>query len=234
MYIAESKLKMLSPTARSRMWDRDADGYARGEGLASVVLKTLSAALEDGDDIECIIRETGVNQDGRTTGITMPSNLAQTALIRQTYEKAGLDPTNPRDRPQFFHAHGTGTPAGDPQEAEAISNAFFPQDSSKDLLYVGSIKTIIGHTEGTAGLASLIGTSLALQNKSIPPNMHFNRLNPGVAPFYRNLRIPKQAVRWPAVQSDQPLRASVNSFGMLSCAWVRSWSLLITSRLRRH
>ena len=72
-YIAESKLKMLSPTGRSRMWDKDADGYARGGGIATVVLKTLSAALEDGDHIKCLIRETGVNQDGRTRGITMPS-----------------------------------------------------------------------------------------------------------------------------------------------------------------
>lgn len=107
MYIVESKLNMLSPTGRCRMWDADADGYARGEGIASVVLKTLSAALKDGDHIECIIRETGVNQDGRTAGLTMPSNAAQTDLIRATYARAGLDINDPKDRPQFFHAHGT-------------------------------------------------------------------------------------------------------------------------------
>ena len=171
MYIAESKLHMLSPTGRSQMWDQDADGYARGEGLASVVLKTLSAALEDGDHIECIIRETGINQDGRTTGITMPSNIAQTALIQETYAKAGLNINNPNDHPQFFHAHGTGTQAGDPQEAEAISKAFFGHGAAGDSkLYVGSIKTVIGHTEGTAGLASLIGASLAVQHGIIPPH----------------------------------------------------------------
>lgn len=107
MYIVESKLNMLSPTGRSRMWDIDADGYARGEGVASVVLKTLSAALEDNDHIDCIIRETGINQDGRTAGLTMPSGAAQADLIRQTYLRAGLDINDPRDRPQFFHAHGT-------------------------------------------------------------------------------------------------------------------------------
>lgn len=215
MYIAESKLRMLSPTGRSRMWDQDADGYARGEGLASVVLKTLSSALQDGDHIECIIRETGLNQDGRTTGITMPSNVAQTTLIKQTYAKAGLDPQNANDRPQFFHAHGTGTPAGDPQEAEAISRAFFKHRSCNgSKLYVGSIKTIIGHTEGTAGLASLIGASLAVQNGIIPPNMHFNNLSDKVAPFYHNLEVPTAAKCWPAVSPGQPRRASVNSFGM--------------------
>lgn len=205
---------MLSPTGRSRMWDKDADGYARGEGLAAVVLKTLSSALRDGDHIESIIRETGLNQDGRTTGITMPSNVAQTGLIQQTYARAGLDINNANDRPQFFYAHGTGTPAGDPQEAEAISKAFFPRKSSDHKkLYVGSIKTIIGHSEGTAGLASLIGASLAVQHGVIIPNMHFNELSDKVAPFYHNLEVPTEAKRWPAVPHGQPRRASVNSFG---------------------
>lgn len=92
------------------MWDADADGYARGEGVASVVLKTLSAALEDNDHIECIIRETGINQDGRTAGLTMPSNTAQANLILDTYARAGLNINDPKDHPQFFHAHGTVSP----------------------------------------------------------------------------------------------------------------------------
>jgi hybrid polyketide synthase/nonribosomal peptide synthetase ACE1 len=107
-YVAESKLKMLSPTGRSRMWDKGADGYARGDGIAAVVLKPLSLALADGDNIECIIRETGTNQDGRTKGITMPNPHAQADLIRSTYSRAGLDITKASDRPQFFEAHGTG------------------------------------------------------------------------------------------------------------------------------
>lgn len=101
MYVSESNLRMLSPTGHCSMWDAKADGYARGEGVAAVVLKTLSQALADGDSIECIIRETGVNQDGRTSGITMPSNTAQASLIRSTYQRAGLDLNNPRDRPQL-------------------------------------------------------------------------------------------------------------------------------------
>lgn len=145
MWIAESKLHMLSPTGTSKMWDAAADGYARGEGVAAVILKPLSAALRDGDNIDCVIRETGVNQDGRTAGLTMPSNLAQTDLIRDTYERAGLDINDPKDRPQFFHAHGTGTPAGDPQEAQAISRAFFESETIQDPLFVGSIKTVIGY-----------------------------------------------------------------------------------------
>ncbi|KAK2051561.1 polyketide synthetase [Colletotrichum caudatum] len=219
-YIAESKLQMLSPNGRSRMWDASADGYARGEGFASVVLKTLSAALADGDHIECIIRETGVNQDGRTKGITMPSPLAQANLIRDTYKRAGLDLSKPSDRPQYFEAHGTGTPAGDPVEAEAISSAFFGPESgfqrklgADPKLYVGSIKTVIGHTEGTAGLAALVKVSLAMKARRIPPNLHLNRVSPKVEPFYKDLEVPTQLVDWPQPQPGQPLRASVNSFG---------------------
>jgi acyl transferase domain-containing protein len=118
MYVALSKLNMLSPTGRCQMWDANADGYARGEGVASAVLKTLSAAIEDGDNIACIIREIGLNHDGRAKGIIMPSASAQAALIQRTYARAGLDPTTKSGRCQFFEAHGTGTPAGDPQEAE--------------------------------------------------------------------------------------------------------------------
>ena len=111
------------------MWDSSADGYTRGEGFASIILKTLSQAVADGDHIECIIRETGVNSDGRTPGwfamlchtstvltftylgITMPGAESQSRLIRDVYARCGLDPV--RDRPQYFEAHGTGTPAGD-------------------------------------------------------------------------------------------------------------------------
>ena len=101
---------MLSPDSRSRMWDAGANGYARGEGVASVVLKTLSKAIADGDNIECIIRETGVNQDGRTPGITMPSSTAQAALIRSTYAKAGLDLKKKSDRCQYFEAQCVFSP----------------------------------------------------------------------------------------------------------------------------
>ena len=98
MFIAESKLRMLSSTGRSQMWDIKADGYARGEGAGVIVLKLLKDAIRDGDRIECIIRETGINSDGRTNGITMPSASRQAALIRETYRKAGLDPTKASER----------------------------------------------------------------------------------------------------------------------------------------
>ncbi|KAI1344561.1 hypothetical protein F5Y15DRAFT_411391 [Xylariaceae sp. FL0016] len=223
MFVAESNLNMLSATGRSRMWDASADGYARGEGVGSIVMKTLSAALRDGDHIECIIRETGINQDGKTPGITMPSSDLQASLIHETYARAGLDPSKRGERCQYFEAHGTGTKAGDPQEAGAIHKAFFSKRDGntsddegfegEDVLYVGSIKTIIGHTEGTAGIAGLMKASLAIQNKMIPPNMHFTRLNPDLEPYYGNLKVPIELRKWPELPPGTPRRASVNSFG---------------------
>ncbi|KAG6365507.1 hypothetical protein INS49_007118 [Diaporthe citri] len=213
--ISESNLGMLSPAGRCAMWDDAADGYARGEGVAVVLLKTLSQALADNDPIECVIRETAVNQDGHAApGLTIPSNITQAALIRECYARAGLDPINNIvDRPQFFQAHGTGTQAGDPQEAGAIARALFPATGEVGKLLVGSIKTIIGHTEGTAGIASVIATSLALKHGVIPPNLHFQTLNPKITPFYENLMIPTAAKPWPRTVDGQVRRASVNSFG---------------------
>ncbi|ORY67416.1 uncharacterized protein BCR38DRAFT_510284 [Pseudomassariella vexata] len=213
-FVAESNVNMLSPTGRSRMWSANGDGYARGEGTAAVILKRLSDAIADGDNIECIIRETGTNQDGRTPGITMPSSSSQAQLIRQTYAKAGLDLI--KDRCQYFEAHGTGTKAGDPQEAGAIFKAFYGDKEVRDpddVLYVGSIKTVIGHTEGTAGVAGLLKASLSIQNGVIPPNMLFDELNPDIEPYYGNLQITTAPKPWPELAPGVPRRASVNSFG---------------------
>ena len=210
------------------MWDANADGYARGEGCVAVFLKTLSQALADGDHIECVIRETGMNQDGHTPGLTMPNPRAQADMIRATYARAGLDITRKADRCQFFEAHGTGTKAGDPVEAEAVYNAFFTDPTTKedleswennndgddqDRLYVGSIKTVLGHLESGAGLAGFLRASLAVQHGVIPPNMHFGTLNPQIEPFYHRLCVPTAALPWPALPAGVPRRASLNSFG---------------------
>lgn len=146
--------------------------------------------------------------------ICRPDAASQTKLIRDCYARAGLDLSNPAHRPQFFEAHGTGTLAGDPIEAEAIASAFFPERETSvredQQLFVGSIKTIIGHTEGTAGLAGILRASLALQKSLVPPNLLFNQLNPRVEPFYANLHLPTSKTPWPALPEDTPRRASVN------------------------
>lgn len=182
-----------------------------------MVLKTLSQALADGDRIECIIREIGVNQDGGvTSGITVPNPDAQIALIRDTYRRAGLDLDVQTDRPQFFECHGTGTPTGDPLEATAIHEALTrgrprQQEGGPPPLYVGSIKTVIGHTEATAGIAGLLKASLAVQNGLIPPNLLFDKLSPAIQPLYTGLEVlVGEAMPWPQVATR---RVSVNSFG---------------------
>lgn len=215
-FVAESNLHMLSPSGHCRMWDAGADGYARGEGAVAIFIKTLSQALADGDHIEAVIRETGVNSDGRSRGITMPNWEAQSRLIQDTYRRAGLDPNSSEDRCQYFEAHGTGTSVGDPNEARAIENAFFGggrSGHSDNKLLVGSIKTVIGHTEGAAGLAGLLKVIQSIRHGSVPPNLHFDKLNPDVETYYTNLLIPTSGVPWPAVSVGQPRRGSVNSFG---------------------
>ncbi|KAH9906638.1 putative Nonribosomal peptide synthetase 14 [Xylariomycetidae sp. FL2044] len=221
-FTIESNLHMLSPDGHSKMWDEGANGYARGEGAGAFFLKPLSKAIENGDHIHGIIRETGVNSDGRTKGITMPNPLAQANLIRDTYARSGLDASDPNHMCQYFEAHGTGTQAGNPREAEAIHTAFFPGfvahsrsscEEKQGQLIVGSVKTAIGHTEGAAGVAGVLKAMLALQHRVIPPNLYFQSPNPSVRPFLDNLRVATEKIPWPTPPRGQPARASVNSFG---------------------
>lgn len=206
------------------MWDTRADGYARGEGFAALLVKPLSRAIADGDTIEAVIRAVGSNADGKTAGITIPNPTAQAELIRSTYRKAGLDPTNPSDQCQYFEAHGTGTAAGDPREAAAIHQAFFSDSKldqtseqsspfSRKKMLVGSVKTVIGHTEAAAGLAGVLKIVLSMKHGFVPPNLHFENLNPEVKPSYTHLQIPTVLTPWPDPPPGQPRRASVNSFG---------------------
>ena len=127
-----SNMNMLSPSSRCFSFDHRANGYARGEGFGVLVLKRLSDAIRDGDVIRAVIRSTGSNQDGYTPGITQPNGDSQETLIRETYEKAGLD----MDSTRFFEAHGTGTAIGDPTEANALGAAFRKTRTSEDPLYV--------------------------------------------------------------------------------------------------
>lgn len=138
----------LSPDGRCFSFDHKANGYGRGEGVGTIIVKRLSDALKDGDTIRAVIRGTGVNQDGRTAGISLPSSQAQESLMRSVYAEAGLT----LNETHMVEAHGTGTAAGDPLEASAIARTF--SSRRKDIpLYVGAIKSSIGHLEGGAGIA---------------------------------------------------------------------------------
>jgi acyl transferase domain-containing protein len=202
----QSSLGFLSEDGRSKAFDQRADGYARGEGVSFLVLKPLSAALRDGDAIRAVIRGTGVNQDGRTPGITVPSGESQEQLIRTVYERAGLDPSNT----PFVEAHGTGTQKGDAVEARVLAKTFGHCRSSQNPVYIGSVKTNIGHLEAAAGVAQVIKTILALENAMIPPNIWFKQANPNIPLDEWHLKIPIESLKWPA---GEKRRASINSFG---------------------
>jgi acyl transferase domain-containing protein len=180
-----SDFNFLSRDSRCWSFDQRANGYARGEGFAMIIVKRLDDALRDGNTIRAIVRNTGTNQDGRTPGITQPSQVAQVDLIRQTYRQAGLslEPT------RFFEAHGTGTPVGDPIEANAIDAAFSGFRNRNDPLYIGAVKANIGHLEGASGLAGIIKTVLVLEKGVIPPIAGFESLNARINAQKGNLQV---------------------------------------------
>lgn len=200
-----TSLGFLSPDAKCYSFDHRANGYSRGEGFGILVLKRLSDAIHDQDTIRAVIRNTVANQDGRSPGITQPTKHAQVAAIRQAYEHAGLDPSVMR----YFEAHGTGTPVGDPIEASAIAEVFSELRSKEEPLYVGALKSNIGHLEGAAGIAGLMKAVLTLESGIIPPNVWFEKENPRI-PAKWNLKFPITATPWP---SKGLRRASINSFG---------------------
>jgi len=168
-----SCIRLLSPAGKSYAFDSRASGYGRGEGSATVILKRLDDALRDGDPIRAVIRGSGLNQDGKTDTITTPSQEAQEELIRTVYRKAGLDPS----QTAYFEAHGTGTPTGDPIEARAIASVFKDCKTREQPLLIGSVKTNVGHTETSSGLASIIKVALALEKRQIPPSINFEKPN---------------------------------------------------------
>ena len=179
-------MNMLSVNGQCYSFDHRGTGYGRGEGIGILVLKRLSDALRNGDTIRAVIRNTGCNQDGYTPGITEPNHKSQEALIRETYSTAGLSMLPTR----FFEAHGTGTPVGDPTETKALGAAFSKARTLQDPLWIGAVKSNIGHLEGCSGIASVIKTILVLEKGVIPPNTNFEMVNPKIHPEYLKIKVP--------------------------------------------
>ncbi|KAH7333356.1 hypothetical protein BKA65DRAFT_404016 [Rhexocercosporidium sp. MPI-PUGE-AT-0058] len=175
-----------------------------GRSVSAIYLKRLDDAVRDGSPIRAVIRNTGANCDGKSASLASPSSEAHEALIRSTYLASGLEPSE-ADVP-FVECHGTGTAVGDPLEATAIANVFGQKKT-----YIGSVKPNVGHSEGASGLTSMIKCIMALENKTIPPNINYSKPNPKIPFATTQLEVPVEAVVWPAGRAE---RVSVNSFGM--------------------
>ncbi|MEO3848427.1 beta-ketoacyl synthase N-terminal-like domain-containing protein [Streptomyces sp. B8F3] len=195
----------LAPDGRCKTFDASADGYSRGEGCGAVILKPLSRAEADGDEVMAVILGSAINQDGASSGLTVPNGPAQEALIRA----ALADGRVAADEVGYVEAHGTGTPLGDPIELRALGAVLGRRDGADNCL-VGSVKTNLGHLEAASGIAGLIKTVLALRHRAIPRHLHFREPNPDIPWQELPLRVPTELVPW---TSRGPRTAGVSAFG---------------------
>lgn len=206
--IAYSQSKMMAPDGHCKFGDHRADGYVRSEGAGLVVLKRLSDAIADGDRIYAVIQGSAVNNDGRSGDyLATPSQAGQMEMLRRAYHNAGITP----DKVQYIEAHGTGTRAGDPVEIGAIGQVCSVNRPADRPLYVGSVKTNLGHTEGAAGVAGLIKIALAVHHRQIPASLHLEQKNPTIPWEAYKLDIPQTLTPWPAAETAV---AGVSAFGI--------------------
>jgi acyl transferase domain-containing protein/ubiquinone/menaquinone biosynthesis C-methylase UbiE/acyl carrier protein len=193
-FINFSKSRMLSPDGRCKTFDDRADGYGRGEGCGVIILKRLSDAIADNDYIWAQIRGSAVNQDGPSAGLTVPNGPSQEKVIRQALNSCSLKP----EQISYIDAHGTGTSLGDPIEMSAIGNVYGVNRTSDNMMYVGSVKSNIGHLESAASVASIIKVALALNHKQIPPQLHFTTPSTYIDWDAYTLTIPTKLTDWNA------------------------------------
>lgn len=206
-FVGFSKAHMLSKDGRCRVFAKEANGYVRSEGGGLILLKSLEAALADGDRIHAVIARTGVNTDGKTIGIAFPNQAAQMALLRSLYGDPGLDLQNLC----YMEAHGTGTAAGDPVEARSIGEVFSELRPSSTPLLVGSVKSNLGHLEPASGIAGLLKAMLVLRHRTAPPCLHLAEPNPDID--CAALGIAFATAPTPLPETPGPAMVGVNSFG---------------------
>ncbi|MGZ7446171.1 SDR family NAD(P)-dependent oxidoreductase [Paenibacillus sp. TH7-28] len=206
-YVTLSSAGALSPSGKSYVFDRRADGFVPGEGVGAVLLKPLAAARRDGDTIYAVIKGSAVNNDGYTVGMTTPSYGQQKNVLKEAYADSGISP----ETVTLIEAHGTGTAVGDPIEMKALTEVFRERSFRAAFCAIGSVKTNIGHLDTAAGVAGLIKVVLALAHKKLPPTLNCEFPNPRLdlvaSPFYPNAILQD----WEA--EEEPRRAGVSSFG---------------------
>ncbi len=202
-----SKLQATSVDGHSKAFDASANGYGRGEGGGVLILKRLSEAIRDKDEILGVIRGSGINQDGKSNGLTAPNGEAQAKLIRQTCMEAHLNPLDV----DYIEMHGTGTKLGDPIEVDAVAATYGRGRSKDELLKIGSVKSNMGHLEASAGVASITKVLLSMKNNMIPANLHFHTPNPLINWEDSNAEVVSKHTPWE--KKDGLRTAAVNGFG---------------------
>ncbi|MCX8131318.1 MAG: SDR family NAD(P)-dependent oxidoreductase [Clostridia bacterium] len=212
--IAYYKAGMLSKDGRCKTFDKEANGYVRGEGAVMLLLKPLEQALSDQDSVFAVIKGSAVNHGGQASGLTVPNPDKQADLLIEAYKTTGIEP----ETVGYIEAHGTGTPLGDPIEINGLKGAFSKLSKAKagipePYCGLGSIKTNIGHLEAAAGIAGLLKVVLSMQYKMIPASLNFNEINPHISldktPFY----IINKNQPWQMPDNHSLRRAGVSSFG---------------------
>lgn len=209
VHIYTYKGRILTVDDRCKVFDASADGYVRAEGCGIVVLKRLSYALAERDNILAVIRGSGVNQDGASYSFSAPNGQAQQALLRRVLERANIDPSEV----SYFEAHGTGTAVGDATELTTVEAVFGPNHSKDSPILVGSCKANIGHPEPASGIASLIKLVLSLPNQEIAPQIKIEKINPCLEWEKTSVKIPTQITPWPRSKSKRRI-AAMNCFGI--------------------
>lgn len=206
IFVSLSRARMLAPDGRCKAFAAAADGFARAEGCGLIVLKRLSDALSDGDDVMAVIRSSMINQDGASGSLTAPNGPAQELVIREALARGGLKP----HEISLIEAHGTGTQLGDPIEVHALGAVFSGDRGATNPLMLGSVKTNIGHAEAAAGVLGVIKAVLATRHRAVPAHLHFDK--------------PSEHIRWESLPFEVPTRltpwtppgrrlAGVSSFG---------------------
>nr|WP_155197505.1 type I polyketide synthase [Roseibium hamelinense] len=204
-FVGFSRATMLSPTGLCQAFDENGDGYVRSEGGVAIVLRAQRAGKLGGSKVHAKIVASGINADGRTVGLSLPSPYAQADLLREMYTERGVDPK----ALAFVEAHGTGTRVGDPAEADALGKII--GQKRDDVLPIGSVKTNVGHLEPVSGLVGLLKATLALKNDLLPPSLHFNTPNPDIPFDDLNLKVASEAVD--LKRNGSARLAGINSFG---------------------
>ena len=207
--IVFAKARMLSEDGHCKTFDAAADGYVRSEGCGVVMLKRLSDAVADGDNILALVKGTALNQDGKSQGFTAPNESAQEDVIRCALQQAQLQPKDV----SYIEAHGTGTPLGDPIELGALNSVYCDGQNRRHPLLVGSAKTNIGHSEAAAGAAGLIKLIQSLQHRTIPPHINYKTPNPYIPWSKMAIQVTDKLTQWDTYAAeDGKLRGGLSAF----------------------